>query len=85
MLAEQFGAVPQRTLDILGHASGSVIKVGDARFLISTAATNAAGLWNSLSLHAQPVGSTCWDWLNIRSAIPVILPATAGTVRRPDG
>lgn len=76
MLAEQFDAVPQLILDVLSHNNGSVIKVGDARFIISTAATNAEGIWTSLSQHARPVGSTCWDWLNIRSGIPVILPAT---------
>jgi tRNA-modifying protein YgfZ len=55
---------------------GSVIRINDTRLQINTTATHAAALWTALSLHAQPVGSVCWDWLNIRSGIPVILPPT---------
>ena len=53
-----------------------MIKIGEARFLISTNATGAGEIWPALSRDALPVGSACWDWLNIRSGIPVILPAT---------
>ncbi len=76
ILAAQFGALPQRPLDTLQIASGSVIKLGDTRYLINTTASSAAELWTALGQHARAAGSTCWDWLNIRSGIPVILPAT---------
>ena len=36
----------------------------------------APALWQKLSTDAQPAGSPCWDWLNIRAGIPVILPQT---------
>jgi len=76
ILAAQFGDLPKQSQAIITTPQGSVIRVGDARFLISTNATNAGKIWQSLSREALPVGSVCWDWLNIRSGIPVILPAT---------
>jgi folate-binding protein YgfZ len=57
------------------HADNiSVIRLGDTRFLLCT--TQAQTLWQTLSGEALPVGSACWDWLNIRAGIPVILPKT---------
>jgi folate-binding protein YgfZ len=76
ILAKQFGDLPKQSHAIITTPQGSVIKISDARFLISTNATNAGQLWPAFSREAQAVGSVCWDWLNIRSGIPVILPAT---------
>lgn len=53
-----------------------VIKLDDSRFMLSTTPKLAPALWKTLSMHAQPVGSSYWDWLNIRAGIPVILPQT---------
>ncbi len=72
----QFGELPQQPFGVIGTTQGSVIKISDSRFLVSTPAPNAASLWTALGQRAQPVGSSCWDWLNIRSGIPVILPQT---------
>jgi folate-binding protein YgfZ len=76
VLREQFGELPQQRLGLTGIAPGSVIKVDDTRLQINTTAQHAPALWEILSRHAQPVGSGCWDWLNIRSGIPMILPQT---------
>ncbi|MBY0575564.1 MAG: folate-binding protein [Gallionellaceae bacterium] len=76
ILAAQFGELPQMPLDLIGSAQTSVIKIGDTRYQINTAAQQAATLWQALSQPMQPVGSACWDWLDIRSGIPVILPQT---------
>jgi tRNA-modifying protein YgfZ len=54
----------------------TVIRLGDQRFQINVAAGHAADLWKKLSGGARPAGSPCWDWLNIRAGIPVILPET---------
>lgn len=54
----------------------SVMRISDTRFQVNTTAQHAPALWERLSRHAQPVGSACWDWLNIRSGIPAILPKT---------
>jgi folate-binding protein YgfZ len=54
----------------------TIIRLGDNRFQVSTALQDAATLWRNLTKGAHPVGSPCWDWLNIRAGIPVILPKT---------
>ncbi len=76
VLRGQFGELPQIPLDFIATTQGSVIRISDTRFQINTSAPHASALWLALSQHAQPVGSDCWDWLNIRSGIPVILPQT---------
>ena len=54
----------------------SVIRIGTERFQINTTPQHVPALWQSLSAAARPVGSSCWDWLNIRDGIPIIMPAT---------
>jgi folate-binding protein YgfZ len=56
--------------------NGSVICLGANRFQINTTAEHAPALWKRLNDGARPAGAACWDWLNIRAGIPVILPAT---------
>jgi folate-binding protein YgfZ len=75
ILRTQFGELPQQPLGVIS-ITGSVIKISDTRFLVSTPAPDAASLWTALCQRAKPVGSASWDWLNIRSGIPVILPQT---------
>ena len=76
VLTGQFGELPQLPLDFISTGQAGIIRIGDTRFQINTGAPLAPALWQTLSRHAQPVGSVCWDWLNIRSGIPVILPQT---------
>ncbi len=76
ILRAQFGELPQQPLGVNCSTQGSVTKIGETRFQVNTTAANAAALWAALGRHGQPVGSACWDWLNIRSGIPVILPQT---------
>ncbi len=66
-------------LPVLGVArteNASVIRLGDTRFLLFTQIENAKALWQTLRENAMPVGSACWDWLNIRAGIPVIVEKT---------
>ncbi|MEO8343220.1 MAG: folate-binding protein YgfZ [Gallionella sp.] len=76
VLREPFGELPQQQLGVTTTAVGNVIKIDGTRLQINTTAQHASMLWEMLSLHAKPVGSSCWDWLNIRSGIPIILPQT---------
>jgi folate-binding protein YgfZ len=76
ILREQFGELPQLPLGVISTSQGSVTKIDDTRLQINTTAQHAPALWEIFSQHAQPVGSGCWDWLNIRSGIPMILPKT---------
>lgn len=74
LLQTHIGALPQSPLAVAQHANASILRLGDERFQIFTTPEHAPALWQQLG--ARPVGSPCWDWLNIRAGIPVVLPAT---------
>jgi folate-binding protein YgfZ len=76
MLSKLFGELPQLPYGVTSTGEAGVIKLGDTRFQITTAAQYAPTIWQTLAQHAQPAGSACWDWLNIRAGLPFILPAT---------
>jgi folate-binding protein YgfZ len=76
LLQQHFPTLPQNPLDAVQHADSVVICLGAERFQINTTPSGAIALWEKLSASAKPVGSPCWDWLNIRAGIPVILPPT---------
>lgn len=73
---ELAGEVPQQPLDVARSGAAAVLRFGDARFQIMTTPQQAQALWMEASPRARPVGSVCWDWLNIHAGIPVILPQT---------
>jgi len=73
---QHFGSVPQDLLAVEQHGNASVIRAGAQRFQINTTPQHAPDLWQKFSAAARPAGSSCWDWLNIRDGIPVIMPAT---------
>ena len=76
ILGRQFGELPQLPFGFINAGQAGVLKFSDTRFQISTTAQYAPALWQALGQHAQPAGSVCWNWLNIRAGIPVILPQT---------
>lgn len=76
ILHAQFGALPPSPLGTTVTGQGNLININPTRWQLNTSASHAAGLWSAFSARAQPVGGVCWDSLNIRSGIPVILPQT---------
>ena len=76
ILFAQLGEIPQLPLDVIHTDQGSVLKIDETRWQINTTPQQAPMLWMKLCNKALPVGSGCWDWLNIRSGIPFILPST---------
>ena len=78
LLLKHCSALPEQTLDVAqtDDLGGSIIRLDDTRFQLNTTPEHAPALWLALSEHAKPVGSPCWDWLNVRAGIPVILPQT---------
>ncbi|MFI4923452.1 MAG: YgfZ/GcvT domain-containing protein [Burkholderiales bacterium] len=76
ILRARFSELPRANLGRINTEQGSAIKIGDTRWQINTSSQNATKFWKEMSNKARPVGSTCWDWLNIRSGIPIILPQT---------
>jgi folate-binding protein YgfZ len=76
LLQQHFGSAPQNPLAVEQHDNASVIRISTQRYQINTTPQHAPALWQNLVSNARAVGSSCWDWLNIRSGIPVVLPAT---------
>ena len=76
ILRRQFGELPQQPFGLHHAEGGGVLKLSDTRFQVSVAAQHVPALWQALRQHAQPAGSACWDWLNVRAGLPVILPQT---------
>lgn len=56
--------------------SDSVVSYAADRYELITTPEKAPVIWAQLIEHAKPVGAACWDWLTIRSGVPVVLSAT---------
>jgi tRNA-modifying protein YgfZ len=76
LVEECFASLPQDNMAVIHDNHGSVIRLGSDRFQIVTTPQQAPSLWKCLNDGARPAGSHCWDWLNIRAGVPVVLPAT---------
>jgi folate-binding protein YgfZ len=76
ILRTALGDFPPQPFACTGNEFARVIKIDNTRFQVCTKPVKAEFLWATLGLHAKPVGSICWDWLNIRSGLPTILPQT---------
>jgi len=77
VLQQQFGAVAENTLDVAQTENYTrIIRLDDTRFQLVTTPEHAPTLWSELISQVKPVGSPCWDWLNVHAGIPVILPQT---------
>lgn len=76
LLQRHFPALPENPFEVVHHEELRLIRLGADRFQLIATTQRAPDLWKQLSAGARPVGSPCWDWLNIRAGIPVILPQT---------
>lgn len=63
-------------LRVTHHEKASILYLAPYRMELVVPVENASTIWEHLGQHARPVGSNCWDWLNIQAGIPVILPET---------
>ncbi|MDV6345653.1 folate-binding protein YgfZ [Nitrosomonas sp. Is37] len=69
-------ALPISPLGIIHTEQGSILCQDINRYEIITTLDHAVMIWPHLALKATPVGTFCWDWLEIKAGIPVILPIT---------
>ena len=76
VVGEIFGAAPDPFLHVINSVHESILCLSQNRFEIVTTPEHAPKLWEHLRKYAMPVGSFCWDWLEIKAGIPVITPAT---------
>ncbi len=76
-LREIFPALPQRAHQVVHDpANGTLIALPGARFQLVAELESAKRLWHKLAAALRPVGTPCWEWLEIRNGLPLITPAT---------
>jgi folate-binding protein YgfZ len=76
-LREIFAALPLEAHQVVHDpVNGTLIALPGARFQLSTELESARRLWDKLAAVLTPVGTPCWEWLEIRNGIPLITPAT---------
>jgi folate-binding protein YgfZ len=52
------------------------IEIPQRRFLAIAQADEIDSVWSKLSGTLTPVGTAAWEWLDIRSGVPIIVPET---------
>jgi hypothetical protein len=75
-LIKKIGELPDKDWMMTQKNKLSILRLSADRFQIYTTPAYAISQWSELSTDTQPVGSTCWNWLNIHAGIPVITLAT---------
>ncbi len=65
-----------QSLQVIQHEHTCYICLSRQQVELIAPIKSAFSLWEHLSQHTKPVGASWWDWLNIQSGIPVILPET---------
>lgn len=55
---------------------GLVVEIPTRRYVMLVPLASAQDVWTRLRPLLQPVGSGCWEWLDIREGIPLITEAT---------
>ncbi len=70
------GPVPDADRGVAHAPETTVVRVAPNRFLLATASARASGLWDALAQALRPVGTPCWEWLDIRDGIPLVTPRT---------
>ena len=55
---------------------GIAIALPGGRYLLALSAAAAPAVWTALAGVLRPVGTPCWEWLEIRSGVPLITAKT---------
>ena len=79
VLGSVLAEVPHETHDheLMRFGEGSAaISLPGRRFLIAVTVEGAPKLWTDLATTLRPVCTPCWEWLAIRSGIPLITAKT---------
>ncbi|MGP1677552.1 MAG: CAF17-like 4Fe-4S cluster assembly/insertion protein YgfZ [Burkholderiales bacterium] len=72
-----FPALPQQAHQLVHDpAHGTLIALPGERFQLVAELESATRLWDQLANTLTPVGTPCWQWLEIRNGLPLITPAT---------
>ena len=70
------GTVPASPLRVSRSDGATVIRLAQDRFLVAVPSDRAEALWGALSSALRPVGTPCWEWLDITAGIPQVTERT---------
>jgi folate-binding protein YgfZ len=77
MVAAVLGvAAPEGMMAVVHADNAFALRLGEGRFDLFVTPDGAQVVWERLAVHARPVGAPAWDWLMVRSGVPVVLPQT---------
>ncbi len=80
LLLPLFSQIPTQDYELVSLDNAAILKLptiaGHARFQVFTDSSNAAALFDALKADCQLVGKPCWDWLDIQSGMPDVMPKT---------
>lgn len=68
--------IPAAPLSASWFADGEVIRLAGSRFEIAARGDAVPAFWQSLRVHARPVGPSVWQWLDIQAGITLISERT---------
>ena len=72
-----FSVLPQQAHQVVHDAAnGTLIGLPGDRYQLIAGPEAAKRLWLELAATLTPVGTPCWEWLEIRNGIPLLTPAT---------
>jgi folate-binding protein YgfZ len=75
-LRAAIGAVPASAHRVARSPEASVIRLADDRFVAAVAPGRAEAVWTALSGPLRPVGTPCWEWLDIAAGLPLLTART---------
>ena len=76
-LREIFAVLPEQAHQVVhDSANGTLIALPGRRFQLVVEPETAKRLWQRLAAMLRPVGTPCWEWLEIRNGLPWITSAT---------
>lgn len=76
VLGKVVGQPPARPLEMVLYPAATLLRLPGDAFVALAPETQIAPLWDAVASEALPAGSAAWDWLQVRSGIPWITPAT---------
>lgn len=75
-LANAIGVAPPSARGVARAPAATAVGMPGSRFLVAVETGAAAGAWDVLARALRPVGTPCWQWLDIRDGIPLVTAAT---------
>jgi folate-binding protein YgfZ len=76
VLQLELAVPPPGRLAVGRHANACVVRLPGDHFLVVAPSNEMAALWEILAKRALPVGTECWNWLQIQTGIAWITAVT---------